>query len=100
MSELATYLHDHLAGATAAIDVLTAMRDDHAGEPLGGWADERLTEIVQDRETLEQLAHRMGEDYSKSKEAVAWIGAKLTRAKLAAVLRETLACSRRWRFWH
>jgi hypothetical protein len=32
---LATYLHDHLGGAKAAIDLLQAMRDHQEDKPLG-----------------------------------------------------------------
>lgn len=35
---LATYLEDHIAGASYAIDLLGAIRDQHAGEPLGEFA--------------------------------------------------------------
>jgi hypothetical protein len=31
---LATYIEDHLAGATYAIDLLEAIRDQYAGDPL------------------------------------------------------------------
>jgi hypothetical protein len=32
---LAIYLHDHLAGAALAADLLKAMKDKHPGDPLG-----------------------------------------------------------------
>ena len=35
---LATYLHDHLASAVHAIDLLEAIRDEHVSEPLGEFA--------------------------------------------------------------
>jgi hypothetical protein len=35
---LAIYLHDHLAGATLAIDLLKALRDKHPSNPLGDFA--------------------------------------------------------------
>ena len=35
---LTTYLQDHLAGALQAIELLKAMSDGHAGEPLGQFA--------------------------------------------------------------
>ena len=41
---LATYLHDHLAGADAAIDLLQNLRDQHSDEPLGQFAAELLAE--------------------------------------------------------
>lgn len=83
---LATYIHDHLAGAAGALDVLEDLRDDHAGEPLGDFAAELLSEIEQDRDVLQRLADNLGGGYSKPKEAVAWVGAKLARVKLGRTL--------------
>src|SRR5438477_12079309 len=41
---LEDYLHDHLAGAGAAIDLLETMSKECAGEPLGQFAGELLVE--------------------------------------------------------
>ncbi len=52
---LATYLQDHLAGAMAGIEILEALRDQHAGEPLGSFATEMLAsqyERVEERRLL------------------------------------------------
>jgi len=35
---LTTYLQDHFGGAAHAIELLKAMRDHHAKEPLGQFA--------------------------------------------------------------
>ena len=83
---LATYIHDHLAGASGALNLIEDLRDDHTGEPLGRFAAGLLSEIEEDRATLEQIANRVGGDYSKSKEAVAWVGSKLARVKLGRSL--------------
>jgi hypothetical protein len=79
---LATYLHDHLAGAVVAINLLEALRDRHAGEPLGQFAAELLTEVEADREVLQVLAERVGARSSALKEATAWLGEKVSRLKL------------------
>lgn len=80
---LTTYLHDHLAGATLAIDLLEDMRDAHTGEPLGQLAEELLVEIKQDQEILRRLAEQVGaERGSPVKETLAWIGGKFTQVKL------------------
>jgi hypothetical protein len=49
---LATYLHDHLAGAVVAINLLEALRDQHDGELLGQFAAEQLVEVEADRAVL------------------------------------------------
>ena len=41
---LATYLHDHLGGARAAIDLLEAMRDHQKDKALGDFATRLLAE--------------------------------------------------------
>lgn len=83
MSEpLLTYLHDHLAGAAAAVTFLEAMRNDLQGQDLGDFAAELLAEIESDRAILKGLAERLGDEASEIKEAAAWLGAKLSRWKL------------------
>jgi hypothetical protein len=47
---LTTYLQDHLAGAIHAIELLKALRDHHAGKPLGQFATELLIETEADRD--------------------------------------------------
>ena len=79
---LATYLADHLAGSVHAIEQLKAIRDAHAGEPLGQFAARLLVEIESDRETLKQIADRVGADSPKVKELAAWFAEKVSRAKL------------------
>ncbi len=57
---LATYLEDHLAGAAYAIDLLGAIRDQHASAPLGHFAIGMLVEVEVDNAVLNQLAERIG----------------------------------------
>jgi hypothetical protein len=77
-----TYLHDHLAGAAYAIDLVEFMRDKHKDEELGRFASTLLAEIVQDRDTLRQIAERVGVTGSTLKELASWIGEKVGRIKL------------------
>jgi hypothetical protein len=79
---LATYVHDHLAGAVVAINLLEALRDRHAGEPLGQFAAGLLVEVEADRAVLQGLAGRVGAGSSRLKEAAAWLGEKVSRVKL------------------
>jgi hypothetical protein len=57
---LAIYLHDHLAGAALAVDLLEALRDKHPKEPLGDFAAMMLSEVEADRSMLKNLADRIG----------------------------------------
>jgi hypothetical protein len=79
---LEVYIQDHLAGAYAAMELLGLLRDQHAGRPLGQFADSLLAEVESDRATLEGLARRVGDGSSPLKETMAWLGAKLSRLKL------------------
>lgn len=79
---LGTYLHDHLAGAAYAIDLVEFMRDQHQHDDLGRFAAEILAEIKQDRDTLRQIAEAVGASRSTVKEAVSWVSEKVSRFKL------------------
>jgi hypothetical protein len=59
---LSTYLEDHLAGAAYAIDLLGAIRDQHAGEPMGQFAAGMLVEVEADNGVLQELAERIAQD--------------------------------------
>ena len=79
---LATYLHDHLGGAKAAIELLEAMRDHQEDKPLGDFAAYLLAEIKADRDTLQLLAEKVGSGPNVIKELTGWLGEKAARLKL------------------
>lgn len=79
---LAIYLHDHLAGASLAVELLKSMRKKHAGEPLGEFAGSLLVEVEADRELLLALAERAGAGPSALKNLGAWMSEKVGRIKL------------------
>lgn len=79
---LSTYLHDHLAGATFAVEILEALRDQHSGEALGELAQSLLVEIEADRTVLKNLADQVAGGSNSLKEAVSWIAEKASRLKL------------------
>ncbi len=79
---LTTYIQDHLAGALHAIELLKAMRDHFAEEPLGTFAGEVLAEVEADREVLARLTERAGGTTGGMKEWRAWLSEKVSRLKL------------------
>jgi hypothetical protein len=79
---LATYLHDHMGGAKAAIDLLEAMRDRQKDKLLSDFAAHLLTEVQADRETLRRLAETAGGASGVLKELTGWLAEKVTRLKL------------------
>ena len=78
---LATYLHDHLSGASFAIDLLEFLQDQHDGKPLGQFATEMLVQVQSDRDVLQGLAERLDAERSILKETGAWLGEKASRWK-------------------
>jgi hypothetical protein len=79
---LTTYLQDHLAGSMHAIELLKAMRDHQASEPLGQFAGQLLIEIEADRNVLSDLVRRTGTTPGGVKEWGAWLAEKVSRLKL------------------
>ena len=79
---LSTYLHDHLGGAKAAIDLLEAMRDGHKDAALKDFAAYLLVEVQADRDTLQRLAEQVGSGSDALKEFSGWFAEKVTRLKL------------------
>jgi hypothetical protein len=80
-SVLTTYLHDHLAGSVAALellDLLLSNSPDRKGEPYH-WL---RTEIEDDQQVLRQLIEREGGKESPVRKAAACLTEKLGRAKL------------------
>jgi hypothetical protein len=82
---LSTYLEDHLAGASAAIDLLQSLQDQLENEPLGPVAAGWLEEITNDRKTLLGLIERVEHGPHAGKEAAAWLAEKVSRMKLGRV---------------
>jgi hypothetical protein len=79
---LATYLNDHLAGATMAIELLQHLERTHAGDAVSRFAAELRLAIESDREQLQALMEHLGIAESRTRQATAWMAEKLTRLKL------------------
>lgn len=79
---LHTYLNDHLAGATAGVDLVTSAAERHDGE-LGEFFAQLADEINGDFNTLTSLIDQWDAHASGAKEALAKIGAGLSDAKFS-----------------
>ena len=79
---LAIYLHDHLAGATYALDLVQALRDHYKGQALAELASQLHTEIVAGKDTLERIAESFGPASDFIKHIAAWLSEKVSRLKL------------------
>lgn len=78
---LAIYLQDHLAGSTAGVSLARRFVKSHSGTQTGRALAEVGAEIEADRETLLQLMAELGIEGSRAKNAVAWVGERLSRLK-------------------
>lgn len=80
---LAIYLNDHLAGATAGVELARRLRGSNEDDPEFGPAlAEICAEIEADRETLKAAMDQLGVGQGKLKPIAAVLGERLGRLKL------------------
>jgi len=79
---LHVYLNDHLAGATAGVDLVTTAAENHEGD-LGEFFVELADGITGDYNTLTSLIDQMNAHASGAKEAFAKIGSEVSAAKFS-----------------
>jgi len=85
---LAIYLNDHLAGATAGVELARRLQGSNRDDPEFGPAlAEVCAEIEADRETLEAVMDQLEVGKSKLKPLAAILGERLGRLKLNGQLR-------------
>jgi hypothetical protein len=80
---VSTYINDHLAGATQAIDLLEYLRRVHESDSLGPFANALLEDITADRERLRELARRTGAGSNAIKETMSHVAEKISLLKLS-----------------
>lgn len=78
---LATYLNDHLAGATVGVELARRARGSNEGTELGALLARLADEIEEDRTTLEAVMEAVGAGRDPIKPRLAWIGEKVGRLK-------------------
>jgi hypothetical protein len=85
---LAIYLNDHLAGATAGVELARRLRASNEDDrEFGPALAEVCAEIEADRETLKAVMDRLGVGQSKLKPLAAVLGERLGRLKMNGQLR-------------
>ena len=80
---LATYLNDHLAGATLGCDHARQLEELTQGTPFGATMSRLAKEIEEDRDELRALMERAGVSENPVKKAGAWLAEKVGRPKLS-----------------
>jgi len=78
------YLNDHLAGATAGVNLVEQAVERHRSDELGEFFAPLASEIKADLAKLEALIESMSAEKSASKTALAEIGSKLAAPKFTA----------------
>ena len=78
------YLNDHLAGATAGVNLVEQAADRHRSDDLGEFFAPLAAEIKADLATLETLMEDLNVDKSASKVALAEVGSKVAAPKFNA----------------
>jgi hypothetical protein len=83
-TRLQTYLHDHLAGAEAGLQLATRLVERHAGTSVGAALAPVRDGIAEDREALRAIVAAVGHPSHTWKEAAGWLAERLARLKLEA----------------
>lgn len=79
---LAIYLNDHLAGATAAVELVRRAANEHRDTELGSFLSGLAVEIAEDRQALRRIMSAVGARPDPAKVVAAWIAEKAGRFKL------------------
>lgn len=82
---LEAYLNDHLAGATAGLDLARRLAEQTGGTPAGAAMQDLADGIEADRAVLEDLVDRLGFAKHGVKQAVGWMAEKASRLRLDRV---------------
>ncbi len=78
---LGIFLNDHLAGATAGVEMARRARGANEDNEFGAPVAKICAEIEEDRATLETIMDDLGIGRSRYKPALAWLGEKAGRLK-------------------
>jgi hypothetical protein len=76
---LGIYLNDHLAGASAGVEIARRLQEAVQGDPAAEVLGPIATEIEEDRETLRRLVEALGVGKNPVKQAAGWLTEKVHR---------------------
>jgi hypothetical protein len=84
MTELDSYLNDHLAGSVGALELIDHWIELSDGKPLAKFLSELRKDIEADQNALRDLMQTLGTKESTIRSAGAWVAEKFGRMRLAA----------------
>jgi hypothetical protein len=79
---LGIYCNDHLAASTGGIELVSRMLGRHRNTRYEGHLEELLGELREERAALRASTEALGLPIRQYKQLGAWVGEKLSRAKL------------------
>lgn len=79
---LAIYCNDHLAAAIGGIELVSRMLKEHRGTDDEPRLEELLGQLREERASLTAMTRALGLPIRRYKQAAAWVGEKVARAKL------------------
>jgi hypothetical protein len=79
---LEIYLADHLAAASAGVELARRAARGSAGTETGPFLEQLSTDVEADRATLRRIVDSLGYRPSAAKNLMAWAGEKVGRLKL------------------
>jgi len=82
MSDLTVYLHDHLAGANFAVELLQKLEREFSTHETGKVAGKLLSVVKEDREVLQTIISGVGKETFDLHHAIGWLAERVSRIKL------------------
>lgn len=79
---LGIYLNDHLAGATAGLELAKRCAGRNRGSEIGKKLEKIVKEIEEDRASLRLVMKRLGATENVAKTSLAWVAERTGRLKL------------------
>jgi len=83
---LATYLHDHLAGAEAGVEMARRLQKRVIGTPEAATLGRLADDVEHDRDELRKLVDALGESEHPLKRAAGWFAGKAQQLAVAEPL--------------
>jgi hypothetical protein len=83
---LATYLHDHLAGAAVGVEMAQRLQKRVSGSPEAAALGRLADDVEHDREELRRLVEALGESDHPLKRAAGWVAGKAHQLAVAESL--------------
>lgn len=83
---LATYLHDHLLGAAAGVDMAQRLQERVGDGPEAAALGRLADDVEHDREELQRIVDALGESHHRLKRAAGWVAGKAQQLAVAEPL--------------